>query len=230
MDQRIANTDKPVLSRSYVWRSSFKSTNKSEESFVALRTNVRLSRFLEFKKLEFILMGFQEEEELQNLFDSPGFFSDSLFLNLMEAFASLDEVKEEESNEVMNRFNSIRLLLGKPRWDFNLYFTYLGNIRYEWNIVMRPIRPFKKYSGYVKSPSTVGSKRRTEILEVSAETADLTLFEKRSFTSFLLSKELDFNLLGFPPGSLLYLLLDKHLKEKKPLPLELRTFLLFRAL
>jgi len=218
------------LSKVYKWRLTYFPSidNKLDEAFVVLRTNSRLTSFINMKKFE---MAFQELSELeyQMVVDSPGFFSDSVFLDLLEALASLDVPWNAwEWGEVYSRYNLLQKLLnGKPLIDLNLYYSYLGSIKFEWTVETKPLRPFTKYSGYVKSPSTVGSKRGKIVSEIQTEPPSLLFCERRKFINFFRSKELDFNLLGAPPGSLLYKYLDKHINEKTALPPEIRNFIIY---
>jgi len=213
--------------RTYSWRCSLIPTNTPGETFVVLHSSTKIGNFLKYKKLEAILLGLSDTES-QMIFDSPGFFGDSFYLDLLEAYASLDKgISELPYIEVLNRYNLIMRLLGKPEYSWNLLFTYKGNLRYKWYIEVRPIRPFRKYSGYVKSPSAVGSKHRTQVFDLDTETPALLMFEKRKIVPFLLGRELDFNLLGVSPESLLYPLLNKSIESKTALPPEWRKYLIF---
>lgn len=219
--------------RSYRWRSS---NNPSEltrtESFYSLKVNVRISRFLECKKLEQFLIGLPDAE-LQALYDFPGVLEDVLFTNLLRAKASLTSIGDWQRQfpVLLERVRILRSALGYSSWNLNLLYAYLGNLKYELILESRRIRPFRKYSGFVKTPSAAGSKRNSiGDRSYEPEIFDRTKFEERDLVTFLLSPQEDYSLLGFNAESPIYRTLIKLLKERKEFPNEFKKLLLYRPI
>lgn len=217
--------------RTYAWRSSaIPSELTGTEAFYSLKTNVRISRFLECKKLEHFLIGLPEAE-FQALCDFPGVLDDHFFIDLLRAKNSLASDWQSRQSHLLERVQILRSALGCSSWNLNLLYAYLGNLKYELILTQRRIRPFKKYSGYCKTPSAAGSKRSSfKVGEFLPETFDRTKFEERDLVPFLLSPTEDYSLLGFNAESLIYHPLIKLLKERKEFPNEFKKLLLYRPI
>lgn len=217
--------------RTFAWRSSTNPTELTRtESFYSLKTNVRISRFLECKKLEHFLVGLPDAET-QALYDFPGVLGDTLFVNLLRAKISLQTDWQRMQPLLLERVQILRSALGCSNWNLNLLYAYRGNLKYELILTQRRIRPFKKYSGYCKTPSAAGTKRSSfSVEEIIPETFDRTKFEERDLVPFLLSPTEDYNLLGFNAESLIYHPLVKLLKERKEFPNEFKKLLLYRPI
>lgn len=215
------------------WRSSTNPTEITQtESFYLLRSNVHISRFLECKKLELFLEGLTDLET-QALFDFPGVLGDPLFVNVLRAKISLLQEDDWQRGRprLLERLQILRSGLGLSNWNQNLLYAYLGNLKYELILYPRRIRPFKKYSGYVKTPSAAGSKRRTKFSgEIRTEIFDQTKFEERDLVPFLLSPTEDYDLLGFNAESPIYSPLKKLLQERKELPDVVKNLILYRPI
>jgi hypothetical protein len=89
------------------------------------------------------------------------------------------------------------------------------------------IRPFKKYSGYCKTPSSFGNKNgvppsRPEDLETDTG----LIYEERNLVPFLISPTEDYSLLGFPPGSPLYKSLMSAIIREEVVSEPIRTLIL----
>lgn len=215
--------------RTYIWKSSNQQPNSTTKTFWVLQTNVRVSKFLDCKKLEHLLIGLTGTE-LQCLLDAPGVFRDPLFIDSLRALASFDLKDKQESRlQLVARLQRLRSCLGLNHWNLNLLYTYLGNLKYELAEVRVPIRKVKKFSGWVKNSSAVGSKRSIK-RDLEYEIFDTLLTEEIDFYPFLVNKELDFNLLGLSAGSLLYFPLMHHLENEKELPEHMKKLLFFRYL
>lgn len=93
-------------------------------------------------------------EFLQCVFDAPGVLEDNLFTSLLQA--RYQGVPEEV---LLQRLQLLQRLLGEQEWTKNLLYTYKGDVAYELIEVRKSIRKVKKYSGYARTPSAVGSKR-----------------------------------------------------------------------
>jgi hypothetical protein len=65
-------------------------------------------------------------------------------------------------NTLNSRLRRITNITGLPRLDFELLKQWKKLVTYDIEEHDRSIRKPKKYSGYVKSPSSVGSKRSTQ--------------------------------------------------------------------
>jgi hypothetical protein len=219
--------------RTYRWKSSTNPTELTQtESFYSLRTNVRISRFLECKKLELFLQGLSDLET-QALYDVPEVLGDPLFVNLLRAKLNLLQADDWQNRQplLLGRVQILRSGLGLSQWNENLLYAYLGNLKYELILTPRRIRPFKKYSGYVKTPSAAGSKRKSGSVEEKwSEIFDQTKFEERDLVPFLLSPTEDYDLLGFSAESPLYKPLVKLLQERKEIPNGFKKLILFRPI
>lgn len=216
--------------RTFSWKSSNQQPNSTTETFWVVKTNVRLVKFLDCLKLKHLLLGLSEEE-LQLLVDSPKLFQDLLFLDSLRALSSLS-LKEDRQTRIrlVERLQRLRSCLGQTRWDLNLLYTYLGNIYYEVTEVRLPIRKVKKFSGWVRNSSAVGSKRSSGITKPECEIFETLLFEELDYYPFLISKELDFQLLGLDAGTPLYSLLISHLENETELPDYLKKYLRFKQI
>jgi hypothetical protein len=180
--------------------------------------------------LEHFLVGLPEAET-QALYDFPGVLDDPLFVNLLRAKFSLALDWQSRQSDLLERVRILRSALGCSNWNLNLLYAYQGNLKYELILTQRRIRPFKKYSGYCKTPSAAGTKRSSfKVGENLPETFDRTKFEERDLVPFLLSPTEDYNLLGFNAESPIYHPLVKLLKERKEFPNEFKKLLLYRPI
>lgn len=136
------------------WRSSVPPSNNSAETFWTLQTNRRLQSFLEFQKLRFIFEHLPVMEQ-QNLLDAPGVFADRLFIDALRA--KIDNVSTKTFEE---RLEICSFIAGKSSiWNRNLLKTWKGTTVYRICLHEKPIRKAKKFSGWVRNSSSVGSKR-----------------------------------------------------------------------
>jgi hypothetical protein len=88
------------------------------------------------------------------LFDAPGVLQDSLFMSLLRA-----KCLGIEENVLLQRLNFVNRLTNRKEWSKNLMYQLEGVFSYEVEEVRTSIRKVKKYSGYVRNSSAVGSKR-----------------------------------------------------------------------
>jgi hypothetical protein len=134
------------------WRSSNNLANTLTETFWIIKTPVRKFLFIEYLKIK-ALMGLCNEAEVKCLYDAPGVLRDDLFVNALRAWQS------EVSKEILfGRLQDLQRFEQRNIWSPNLFHTYDGVIRYEIEELRRSIRKVKKYSGYVRNSSSVGSK------------------------------------------------------------------------
>lgn len=155
--RKISETQRTLKNfRELRWRSSTKPSNIRVETFWVIRTNVRKEKFLLYMKLKFLIEGLTEDE-LQLLIDAPGILSDSLFLDALRAirFGISLKILEQRLQQLYT--------LGITQFNFslNLYYTLSGTISYQTYLSEKPIGKIKRFSGYVRNSSSVGSKRKS---------------------------------------------------------------------
>lgn len=88
------------------------------------------------------------------MYDAPGVLRDDQFLALLQA-----KISGVPMDVLESRLQSLQRLLGQPTWEMNLLRTFDGVLSYEISEILKPIRKGKKYTGYVRNSSSVGSKR-----------------------------------------------------------------------
>lgn len=234
--KEIGKSDLPLngkLPRSFRWRSyNIISETSRNEAFYFLSTNVRFSRFLECKKLESILHGLATAE-FEAVLSIPGVVEDNFYLSLLQAKQALLDSSPKISlvkiqDQLLERVQPLRQALGLPSWSLNLLHAYLGNLKYELVQVEGRIRKFKKFSGYIKSPSAAGAKRGNPLQREETEIFDSIYMIERDLVPFLVSPTEDFSLLGISARSPIYKSLLKHLTDRKELPSQLKRFILFK--
>lgn len=137
--------------RTLRWRSSNNLPNSSTGTFWQVRTQYRMFNFIEFMKMRHFYIGLNLLE-LRCLIDAPGVLKDEKYLSLLKAKEFLVPLKVLEQR--LNTLNSLNL---EPTWSMNLLFTHLGNCNYEIVEFRQAIRPFKKFSGYVRNIASIGS-------------------------------------------------------------------------
>jgi len=96
--------------------------------------------------------------EMRCLYDAPGVLNDRLFVDALRA------TKNGISLKTLNiRLQLITDYLNLPRLDNQLLSQWRKVALYSIQEFSQPIRPPKKFSGYIKSPSGAGSKSRKSI-------------------------------------------------------------------
>lgn len=145
---------KPLKSfRNLTWRSSKQAADTPTETLWKVRTNFRLQTFTKYLKMRHFYEGLPVNQQ-RLLFDAPGVLRDDLFLALLRA-----KNEDVPLNILEARMQSMQRLLGQSPWTMNLLSTFDGVLSYEISEILKPIRKGKKYSGYVRNSSSVGSKR-----------------------------------------------------------------------
>ena len=139
--------------RNLQWKSSKQAADTPTETLWKVRTNFRLQTFLEYLKLKHFYEGLPVNMQ-RLLFDAPGVIEDDLFLALLRA-----KISGVPMDVLETRLQSMQRLLGQSPWEMNLLRTFSGVLSYEISEILKPIRKGKKYSGYVRNSSSVGSKR-----------------------------------------------------------------------
>lgn len=165
--------------RNFQWRSSNNLPNTLTEAFWCIKTNFRLNTFIKYFKMKAIY-GFLSVFEARLLYDAPGVLTDNLFVASLRA-----KLSDVPLDILTSRIRVLQQLLQEPLMEINLYHTYSGCIKYEIMETRRTIRKVKKYSGYVRNPSSVGSKRKSKTFSILPETFECDFTEGIDFYEFL---------------------------------------------
>lgn len=139
--------------RTYKWSSSSTPSNTLTKTFWSIRSNVRMHVFIQYMQMKMIL-GTVSTFEYRCLVDAPGVLRDDLLVALLRA--KLVDVPQQL---LLQRLRILQEWQRRPQWSLNLYYTWKKQIAYELSEIRQTIRPVKKFSGYVKSPSAVGTKK-----------------------------------------------------------------------
>lgn len=139
--------------RTFTWKSSSYQPNTLTETFWNIRTPQRKFTFIEYLQLK-VLLGFADSIEMRCCYDAPSVLRDDLYIDALRAWKS--DVPQET---LWQRLQLLQRLEQRTEWSLNLYYTYNNCFVYEIEEIRRSIRKVKKYSGYVRNSSQVGSKR-----------------------------------------------------------------------
>jgi len=141
--------------RTFSWNSSNNPANTLTKTFWEIRSNVRKYTFIQYLQMK-SLIGDLSYTEYRALLDAPGVLKDDLFIDALRAW------KTDVPKKILwQRLATLQRWLQKSQWTPNLYYTYNGVVAYELVEARSPIRKVKKFSGYVRNSSSVGSKRRS---------------------------------------------------------------------
>lgn len=165
--------------RTFRWRSSNYSSNTLTETFWSIRSNFRMHLFVEYLKMKAIL-GSPSMLEMRALYDAPGVLSDDLFIDALRAQQSGVQL-----NVLLQRLRVAQQWLQRRSWSLNLLYTYANSIAYEIVELRKTIRKVKKYSGYVRNPSAVGSKKKGKPSSTNPETFEWNSYEDTDWYEFL---------------------------------------------
>lgn len=182
----LAESRRGSLERGGFRTRRFGSSNQLASSqtltFWEIRTNFSYEKLLRCLQMELFLEGKLETVVFRMLLDAPGVLEDDLFMTLLR-------VKNEgvDQNVLLQRLQFLQQLIGKPKWTKNLMYTYRGALKYELLEIRTPIRKVKKFSGWVRNSSAVGSKRPSaKPLILNVETSqDLISEDQFDFYEFL---------------------------------------------
>lgn len=139
--------------RSLKWKSSNILPDTPTETFWLIRTNFRLQTLLNHWKTQHFL-GELPDLEFRCLIDFSGTLRDELFIALLRA-----KISEIPMEILWKRLNFLKTMLGQKPWEKESYFSREGDLKYELFEMRKPLRKVKKYSGYIKSPSSKKSSR-----------------------------------------------------------------------
>lgn len=165
--------------RTHKWKSSNNLADTLTETFWNIRTLQRRQTFIEYLKMK-ELLGLTNLVEKRCCYDVPGVLEDDLFIDALRAWKT-----DVPKNILWQRLQTLQRLLGKRQWNLNLYYTYDKEFSYEIEEVRRSIRKVKKYSGYVRNSSAVGSKRFSSTSRPDPEIFEWSLDEKIDYYNFL---------------------------------------------
>jgi len=107
--------------------------------------------------------------EYQMIIDSPGFFGDSIFFSALRALRN-----NVVSPETLGKRYNILYQLGysKEQLSLNLLYTLKGVVNYDTSLETFSVQRAKKFSGYVRNSSAVGSKRKSKTTQIEPEITD----------------------------------------------------------
>lgn len=154
---KISESKKKLTNfHTFGWRASSPTQKNENESFWQVRTNFRKEKFIRYMKLKHLYVGLSTDE-LQFLVDSPGVLGDNIFISALRA--KREGVPLDILGERYRFLYSLGIISTENTQ--NLLYTYDGSIKFQIFRTERAIAKFKKFSGYVRNSSAVGSKRKT---------------------------------------------------------------------
>lgn len=176
--------------RTFSWRSSNQISNTLTETFWIVKSPQRKFTFIEYLQMKELLIGLPRTE-YRALLDAPGVLEDDLFVSALRAkhFGVPEKV-------LWQRLRLVQKLLGRQPWEPNLVYTYDGCFVYELEEVRRSIRKVKKYSGFVRNASAVGSKRKTSMFTPEPESFEWNTDMELDYFNFLSVGEFNSGLPG----------------------------------
>lgn len=201
-----ASRVKPRNFRTHKWRSSNNRSNTLTETFWVVRTPIRKFKYIEYLQLK-VLLGLADNSEAQACYDAPGVLNDRLFIDALRAWKTTTP-----RNVLWQRLQLMQELLQRPVWSENLYYTYDGTFKYELEEIRRPIRKVKKYSGYVRNSSSVGSKRASGFTKPEPERFEWNLDVEIDYYQFLTVGEFD----SGQPGKVFFALTRAKSSKRSP--------------
>lgn len=136
-------------------------------------------------------MGVSSLVDKRMLFDAPGVFRDNLFIDALRAWMT-----DVPRSILWQRLQQLQRLLGRPQWSPNFYYTYDNCIAYEFQEIRQSIRKVKKYSGYVRNSSSVGTKRASGSPKPEPESFEWSTNEEIDYYHFLTVGEFNSGLPG----------------------------------
>ena len=147
----------------FKWKANLLSSEISRsESFWVCNSSFNEEVMLKYLRLRYF-WGHSLPIEYTAMFDHPKFLQDLEFSVALQAVATTELGKEE----IMERLEHGLSLLGRKsllrkalfsQWDNNIFLLV--------EEIVRSIRPHKRFSGWVRSASSIGSKRsRPQLLE-----------------------------------------------------------------
>lgn len=193
--------------RTHQWKSSNNLPNDSSETFWSIKTMERKFTIIKYLQLK-VLLGEADIVEMQCCYDAPGVLKDDLFIDALRAWKT-----DVPKKFLWQRLQSLQRLLQLPEWSENLYYTLDKSVNYELQLARRTIRKVKKYSGYVRNSSAVGSKRFSKAFIPDVESFEWITNVNIDFYSFLTVGEFNSGLSGVVDFTLM---MDQKSETVKP--------------
>jgi len=188
------------------WKSSDNLANTLTETFWNVRSSCRKFTFIEYLQLK-VLLGKASLTEVKCCYDAPGVLTDELFISALRAWKT-----DLPESLLWKRLQLLQRLEGRSEWSLNLFYTYDNVIKYDIELSRRSIRKVKKYSGYVRNSSAVGSKRGTRIHIPEPEIGEWNTNVEKDYYLFLTVGEFD----SGPPGNVIFTLKRTKSSKRKP--------------
>jgi hypothetical protein len=195
--------------RTHQWKSSNNLPNDSSETFWSIKSPARKFTLIKYLQLK-VLMGKASFVELSCCYDATGVLKDDLFIDALRAWKT-----DVPSNILWQRLQLLQRWLGLPEWSENLYYTLDKSVNYELQLTRRTIRKVKKYSGYVRNSSAVGSKRTSKVFIPEAESFEWNYNVEIDFYSYLTVGEFNSGLSGVVDFTLKMDQKSETVKQKK---------------
>jgi hypothetical protein len=173
------NDNHPRLRLTHRWNSSRQFPDSPTKTFWQLKSSNRIDTLVKYLQIK-ALLGFCSVIELQALVDYPRILGDRLFIEALRAWKT--DVPE---SILWQRLQLLQRLTGRSEWSKNLFYTLSKVVNYELELKTEAIRRVKKYSGYVKNSSSVGSKRPRTVFLEETESIQWVLSEDINYYEFL---------------------------------------------
>jgi len=154
-----------------------------------------------------VLLGEANAIERNCCYDAPGTLEDDLFIDALRAWKT-----DVPKRILWQRLQQIQRLLARQEWSQNLYYTYEGIMAYEIEEVRLSIRKVKKYSGYVRNSSAVGSKRKSNLSIPEPERFEWNSDVNLNYYHFLTVGEFD----SGAPGNIIFTLMRTESSKRNP--------------
>lgn len=165
--------------RTIFFGSSNNCSNKLTKTFWSLQTNVRKTTLLRYLEMKAI---FNQASKLEYrmLLDWPGVLEDELFVSALRA-----KLEGIDMETLFQRVAWLQKLEGEKEFSINLFHTLDGVVNFRFMECRVPIRKGKKFSGYVRNSSAVGSKNSKQTFIPEPESFEWTFDVKIDYFQFL---------------------------------------------
>lgn len=207
LEQSVHRVESLRAFRTLTWRSSEQTPNSPTKTFWTIRSAQRKHKFISYLQLK-VLLGLASNAEIACCYDAPGVLKDDLFIDALRAWKT-----DVPKKLLWQRLQTLQRLQQLPLWSENLYYTFDNTFSYEMQLVRKSIRKVKKYSGYVRNSSAVGSKRSSRPTQPEPESFEWNFDVKIDFYHFLTVGEFNSGLPGIGGFTLM---MDKEVRNGKP--------------
>jgi len=191
----------------HTWKSANNLANTLTETFWSIKTPTRKHTLIQYLQLK-VLLGRANLLETRLCYDAPGVLKDNLFIEALRAWKT-----DVPKNILWQRLQQLQRIEGRTEWSENLYYTYDNVLVYEVEEIRRSIRKVKKYSGYVRNSSAVGSKSSSNLYRPEPEMFEWNNNYEKDFYHFLTVGKFD----SGAPGSIIFTLMRTESSKRKPL-------------